>query len=102
MILHPEYQEKAQKEIDALLDFERLPEFSDRKSLPYVECILQEIYRCVVLFRFRETGVQTQNSTDVGRSILYYKVGNLHYFWVSCHFRDTNFIITHAYTRPRA
>lgn len=76
MVLHPEYQEKAQKEIDALLDFERLPEFSDRKSLPYVECILQEIYRCVVLF-LRVTG-GSDSEFDRSRRSIYYKVGNLH------------------------
>ncbi|KAG5642591.1 hypothetical protein DXG03_002515 [Asterophora parasitica] len=45
MVLHPEAQERAQKEIDAVIGTGRLPEFSDRSSLPYVECLLQETLR---------------------------------------------------------
>ncbi|KAJ7652782.1 cytochrome P450 [Mycena polygramma] len=45
MVLHPECQTKAQKELDRVLGAARLPEFSDRESLPYVECIFQEIFR---------------------------------------------------------
>ncbi|KAJ6600942.1 cytochrome P450, partial [Mycena vulgaris] len=45
MILHPEYQIKAQKEIDIVVGEGRLPEFEDRANLPLVECILQEVFR---------------------------------------------------------
>ncbi|KAJ7128462.1 cytochrome P450 [Mycena epipterygia] len=45
MILHPECQVKAQKEIESVVGTSRLPEFSDRESLPYVECIYQEVFR---------------------------------------------------------
>ncbi|PPQ76379.1 hypothetical protein CVT26_015387 [Gymnopilus dilepis] len=45
MILYPEAQQQAQKEIDELLGPDRLPEFGDRPNLPYLECVLQETYR---------------------------------------------------------
>ncbi|KAJ7278231.1 cytochrome P450 [Mycena rebaudengoi] len=45
MILHPEYQAKAQKEIDSVIGDLRLPDFEDRGNLPLVECILQEVLR---------------------------------------------------------
>ncbi|KAJ6524200.1 cytochrome P450 [Mycena capillaripes] len=45
MILHPECQLKAQKEIDSVVGDLRLPDFEDRESLPFVECILQETFR---------------------------------------------------------
>ncbi|KAF9459517.1 cytochrome P450 [Collybia nuda] len=45
MVLHPEYQRRAQAEIDAVVGTDRLPDFSDRKSLPFVECIYQESLR---------------------------------------------------------
>jgi len=45
MVLHPECQVKAQEEIDAVIGSGRLPEFADRDSLPYVECIVQETLR---------------------------------------------------------
>ncbi|KAF7550038.1 hypothetical protein G7046_g8144 [Stylonectria norvegica] len=45
MVLHPEVQEKARKELDAVISPGRLPEFSDRQLLPYIEHIVQEVYR---------------------------------------------------------
>lgn len=45
MVLHPEIQEKAQAEIDAILGDSRLPEMSDRESMPYVCCIVKEVLR---------------------------------------------------------
>ncbi|KAJ7709184.1 hypothetical protein B0H14DRAFT_3525280 [Mycena olivaceomarginata] len=44
-ILHPECHDKAQKEIGAVVDNLRLPEFGDRSGLPFVEGILQETLR---------------------------------------------------------
>lgn len=45
MVLNPEHQARAQREIDSVIGSGRLPEFGDRPSLPYVECILQETLR---------------------------------------------------------
>ncbi|KAJ6528847.1 cytochrome P450 [Mycena capillaripes] len=45
MILHPECQDKAQKEIDAVVGNLRLPEFGDRSELIFLEGILQETLR---------------------------------------------------------
>ncbi|KAJ7674371.1 cytochrome P450 [Mycena rosella] len=45
MILYPEYQVKAQKEIDSVVGDLRLPGFEDRANLPLVDAILQEILR---------------------------------------------------------
>ncbi|KAG7094601.1 hypothetical protein E1B28_005426 [Marasmius oreades] len=45
MTLHPECQRKAQEEIDAIIGPDRLPTYTDRPSLPYLECILQETLR---------------------------------------------------------
>ncbi|KAJ7620481.1 cytochrome P450 [Mycena polygramma] len=45
MTLYPECQVKAQKEIDSVVGNLRLPDFGDRESLPFVECILQETFR---------------------------------------------------------
>lgn len=49
MALHPECQTKAQEEIDAVVGTNRLPDFSDRHLLPYLECILQETSRYILL-----------------------------------------------------
>lgn len=45
MTLYPDIQRKAQEEIDQVVGHERLPTFDDRQKLPFVECILREIYR---------------------------------------------------------
>ena len=45
MLQHPEVQERAQAEIDAVVGTSRLPDFDDRPNLPYVEAILMELLR---------------------------------------------------------
>ncbi|GJE94425.1 cytochrome P450 [Phanerochaete sordida] len=45
MLLHPEVQRKAQEEIDRVVGPGRLPDFSDRDSLPYLDCVLYETIR---------------------------------------------------------
>jgi cytochrome P450 len=45
MLAHPEVQEKAQEELDRVVGRQRLPDFSDRERLPYINAILKEILR---------------------------------------------------------
>ncbi|PAV15713.1 cytochrome P450 [Pyrrhoderma noxium] len=45
MTRHPEFVERAQNEIDSVLGSERLPNLDDRPNLPFVECVLKEVYR---------------------------------------------------------
>ncbi|KAI0730594.1 cytochrome P450 [Earliella scabrosa] len=45
MLLRPDAQLKAQAEIDNLLKRKRLPQFSDRGSLPYIDAIVTEVLR---------------------------------------------------------
>lgn len=45
MALYPEVQEKAQREIDAVVGTNRLPTVEDRANMPYIERILTEIVR---------------------------------------------------------
>ncbi|KAH9924330.1 cytochrome P450 [Epithele typhae] len=45
MAAHPEAQERAQAEIDAVIGRGRLPDFSDRQALPYVNAVIKEITR---------------------------------------------------------
>jgi cytochrome P450 len=46
MTLHPEVQQKAQAEIDALTNGTRLPTLADRHLLPYVDALVKEVLRC--------------------------------------------------------
>ncbi|KAF2167788.1 hypothetical protein M409DRAFT_65886 [Zasmidium cellare ATCC 36951] len=45
MVLHPEIQEKAQRQVDEIVGTDRLPTLEDRKHLPYIEYIVQETLR---------------------------------------------------------
>ncbi|KAH9039121.1 cytochrome P450 [Lactarius pseudohatsudake] len=45
MILHPDVFAKAQAEVDRVVGSDRLPDFEDRSSLPYVESVVKEVYR---------------------------------------------------------
>ena len=45
MVLFPHVQDKAQKEIDSVIGKDRLPRFTDRESLPYINAIVKELLR---------------------------------------------------------
>jgi cytochrome P450 len=45
MAMYPDVQRKAHAEIDAVVGQRRLPDFSDRDSLPYVNAIMKELLR---------------------------------------------------------
>ena len=45
MILHPEIQAKIQAELDSVVGRSRLPDFSDRENLPYVNAVYKELIR---------------------------------------------------------
>ncbi|CUA68275.1 O-methylsterigmatocystin oxidoreductase [Rhizoctonia solani] len=43
--LYPDLAQRAQSEIDSVVGRNRIPDFTDRESLPYVEALLQEVMR---------------------------------------------------------
>ena len=45
MALYPEVQKKAQAEIDSVIGPNRLPDFHDRPSLPYINAVVKESSR---------------------------------------------------------
>ncbi|KAF9531183.1 cytochrome P450 [Crepidotus variabilis] len=45
IVLHPGVQRRAQEEIDRVVGKDRLPDFNDRPSLPYIEAIYRELMR---------------------------------------------------------
>ncbi|KAH9924103.1 cytochrome P450 [Amylocystis lapponica] len=45
MLLYPDVQRKAQEDIDRVVGSDRLPDFSDQPSLPYVAAIVKEVMR---------------------------------------------------------
>ncbi|RGP61344.1 o-methylsterigmatocystin oxidoreductase [Fusarium longipes] len=47
MLLFPDVQKKAQQEIDTVVGTHRLPDFSDRDKLPYVDALVKEALRWI-------------------------------------------------------
>ena len=45
MVLHPHVQRHAQEEIDNVVGDARLPTFSDRRNMPYLDAVVKEILR---------------------------------------------------------
>ncbi|KAF8844010.1 cytochrome P450 [Paxillus ammoniavirescens] len=45
MVIHPDIQRKAQRQLDDALGTERLPSFADRKRLPFIDCLVWECLR---------------------------------------------------------
>jgi len=45
MVLNPDIQRKAQAQVDAVIGKDKLPDFDDLPSLPYVEAIMMEALR---------------------------------------------------------
>lgn len=45
MAMFPEAMKAAQKELDAVVGTHRLPDFSDRPSLPYINALIKECMR---------------------------------------------------------
>ena len=45
MVLNPKVMEKAQEELDRVVGKDRLPDFSDRDKLPYINAVVKETLR---------------------------------------------------------
>jgi cytochrome P450 len=45
MTLFPEVMKKGQAEIDTIIGNDRLPDFSDRENLPYIDAMAKEVFR---------------------------------------------------------
>ncbi|KLO07685.1 cytochrome P450 [Schizopora paradoxa] len=52
MLKNPDKQQRAQREIDAVIGHDRLPNLSDWDSLPYVRAICTEVFRWEVILPF--------------------------------------------------
>ena len=52
MVAHPEYQRRAQAELDAVVGRSRVPTFSDISSLPYMQAMVKEVLRWRPPFAF--------------------------------------------------
>lgn len=53
MTLNPDAQRKAQAEIDLVVGQERLPDWNDRQSLPYVDALVNEVLSMAFALKLR-------------------------------------------------
>ncbi len=60
MTMFPDVQRTAQEEIDRVIGIGRLPTFSDRENLPYIEAIVTEAWRWQPLLRTSSMGIVFQ------------------------------------------
>ena len=72
MTRYPEVMKKAQEEIDQVTSCERLPDFDDRPSLPYLDCILKEVFRSV--WPVTVAHIVTHSTTHPGSHVLFHLV----------------------------
>lgn len=49
MMANPDVQRKAQKELDAVIGPDRMPALADLQQLPYVQAIIHEVRRVLVV-----------------------------------------------------
>ena len=49
MVLHPHVQRRAQIELNSVLYQDRFPTLDDRPSLPFIDCIVLEVFRWNVI-----------------------------------------------------
>ncbi|CAL1699897.1 unnamed protein product [Somion occarium] len=74
MVLYPAAMRKAQAEIDAVVGRSRLPNFSDRNKLPYVQAIIREV------FRWRNIGLPHYSTEDDWYEGYYIPKGSMIFF----------------------
>lgn len=49
MVLYPAVLERAQEEVDCVVGNDRLPSFSDREKMPYIDALVKETFRWEVI-----------------------------------------------------
>ena len=67
MMVHPEFQSRAQKEIDAVVGRNRLPRIDD--ALPFTEAIIMEVQRHISILPLGVPHIAAADTTLQGRNI---------------------------------
>lgn len=49
MVLYPAVLKRAQEEVDRVVGNDRLPSFSDREKMPYIDALVKETFRWEVV-----------------------------------------------------
>ncbi|CAL1274087.1 unnamed protein product [Larinioides sclopetarius] len=81
---HPDVQKKIQEELDNVVGRERLPSWTDKQNLPYLDATIQELSRMAALFlvsimhsNFKETTIESYRIPE--RSIIIANLYSIHF-----------------------
>ncbi|CAL1274088.1 unnamed protein product [Larinioides sclopetarius] len=66
---HPDVQKKIQDELDSAVGRERLPSWTDKQNLPYLDATIQELSRVAALFQITTMYSNFKETTIEGYSI---------------------------------
>ncbi|KAG6042652.1 hypothetical protein E4U17_001285 [Claviceps sp. LM77 group G4] len=69
MVLYPEVQRRAQREIDEVVGGDRLPDIEDRDHLPYMNALIKEAYRWMPVVPIGTTHVAEEEMVFSGYRI---------------------------------
>lgn len=69
MSVYPEVERKAQEELDRVVGQDRLPTYSDRDNLPYIDAVLKEILRWQPVAPMAIPHFATEDDVYMGYSI---------------------------------
>ncbi|KAG6886455.1 hypothetical protein C0992_003898 [Termitomyces sp. T32_za158] len=92
MVENVEAQQKAQDEIDAVIGTNRLPDFSDRPNLPYVEALFREVMRWHPVLPLGVSHAASEDDIYEGYFIPKGLLDSLHCTDLSFDFRDNCYI----------
>lgn len=80
----PDVQKKAQEELDRIIGTDRLVNFDDQASLPYIQAVCREVLRWRPVFPL---GISHANTTDDVYNGYYIPAGNS-ILLTMCEFND--------------
>jgi cytochrome P450 len=97
MCLYPEVQKRAQAEIDSLLGssarLDRLPAFTDKEDLPYINALVKEVLRWIPVLPFAVPHRSMEDDIYEGHFIPKDStvIGNA---WYDAHRVDSSWVLT--------
>lgn len=78
LVADPVVQARVQAEMDMVVGKDRLPNFSDRENMPFMQCVISEVIRCVWICTFRHMNAYISPTGGEPRRRL---VCHHHYHW---------------------
>ncbi len=91
ILLFPDVQRKAKEEIDSVIGFERVVNFDDQPSLPYMEALYREVLRWKQVLPLSVAHASTMDDTFKG-----------YYIRKGANLRFTLYLQAHVFISPHS